>query len=75
MKEHNGHSKIDKISKYGNVTFIVVLYTVLTTAIGMVIGDYFTKKYQRERFEMKKFLNINCYDDIDIYHIIEGVYE
>jgi len=67
--------KIDKISKYGNVTFIVVLYTVLTTAIGMVIGDYFTKKYQRERFEMKKFLDINCYDDIDIYHIIEGVYE
>ncbi len=67
--------KIDKISKYGNVTFIVVLYTMLTTAIGMVIGDYFTKKYQRERFEMKKFLNINCYDDIDIYHIIEGVYE
>lgn len=68
-------NKIDKISKYGNVTFIVVLYTVLTTAIGMVIGDYFTKKYQRERFEMKKFLDINCYDDIDIYHIIEGVYE
>jgi len=67
--------KIDKISKYGNVTFIVVLYTVLTTAIGMVVGDYFTKKYQRERFEMKKFLDINCYDDIDIYHIIEGVYE
>lgn len=67
--------KIDKISKYGNVTFIVVLYTILTTAIGMVIGDYFTKKYQRERFEMKKFLDINCYDDIDIYHIIEGVYE
>ena len=67
--------KIDKISKYGNVTFIVVLYTMLTTAIGMVIGDYFTKKYQRERFEMKKFLDINCYDDIDIYHIIEGVYE
>ena len=67
--------KIDKISKYGNVTFIVVLYTVLTTAIGMVIGDYFTKKYQRERFEMKKFLDINCYNDIDIYHIIEGVYE
>lgn len=67
--------KIDKISKYGNVAFIVVLYTMLTTAIGMVIGDYFTKKYQRERFEMKKFLNINCYDDIDIYHIIEGVYE
>ncbi len=67
--------KIDKISKYGNVAFIVVLYTILTTAIGMVIGDYFTKKYQRERFEMKKFLNINCYDDIDIYHIIEGVYE
>ncbi len=67
--------KIDKISKYGNVAFIVVLYTILTTAIGMVIGDYFTKKYQRERFEMKKFLDINCYDDIDIYHIIEGVYE
>lgn len=67
--------KINKISKYGNVAFIVVLYTMLTTAIGMVIGDYFTKKYQRERFEMKKFLDINCYDDIDIYHIIEGVYE
>ncbi len=66
---------IDKISKYGNVIFVTVLYTMLTTAIGMVIGDYFTKKYQRERFEMKKFLDINCYDDIDIYHIIEGVYE
>ena len=66
---------IDKISKYGNIIFAVVLYTIITLAIGTVVGDYFTKKYQRERFEMKKFLGINCYDDIDIYHIIEGTYE
>ena len=66
---------IDKISKNGNIIFAVVLYTIITMSVGMVVGDYFTKKYQQERFEMKKFLGINCYDDIDIYHIIEGTYE
>lgn len=66
---------IDKISKYGNVTFAVVLYTVFVMSIGMVIGDYVTKIYQFERLNMKLFYNLTCFDKKDINHIITGQYE
>ena len=66
---------IDKISKYGNITFAAVIYTMFSMAIGMVVGDYFTKIYQHERLEMKLFYGLRCFNEKDINYIIEGTYE
>ena len=66
---------IDKISKYGNIIFAAVLYTMFTMAIGLVVGDYTTKHYQHERLEMKLFYGLQCFDEKDIDYIIEGTYE
>lgn len=66
---------IDKISKYGNIIFAVVLYTIFTASIGMVIGDHTTKIYQFERLNMKLSYNLTCFSKKDINHIITGQYE
>jgi ABC-type enterochelin transport system permease subunit len=71
-KTYNG---IDKISKYGNVAFAVMLYTAFVISIGMFIGDYVTKIYQFERLNMKLSYNLTCFDKKDINHIITGQYE
>ena len=66
---------IDKISKYGNIIFATVLYTMFTASIGMVIGDHITKIYQAERLMRYDWYDGNCFDRVDINWIIYGINE
>ena len=66
---------IDKISKYGNIIFATVLYTMFTMAIGLVVGDRITKYYQAERLMGYDWYDDGCLDRIDVNWIIYGINE
>lgn len=66
---------IDKISKYGNVIFAVVLYTLITISIGGMLGDYITKYYQAERLMTYDWHGGDCFERYDINWIIYGINE
>ena len=66
---------IDKISKYGNVIFAIVLYTLTTISIGGMIGDHMTKYYQAERLMRYDWYDGDCFERYDINWIIYGINE
>ena len=67
--------KIDKISKYGNIIFATVLYTIFTMAIGLVVGDHITKYYQAKRLMSYDWYDGDRFDRVDINWIIYGINE
>jgi len=66
---------IDKISKYGNIFFAAVLYTLLTISIGGILGDHLGKHYQAERLMRYDWYDGDCFDRTDINWIIYGINE
>jgi len=66
---------IDKISKYGNIIFATVLYTLLTISIGGMLGDHMTKNYQTKRLMTYDWYDGDCFARKDINWIIYGINE
>ena len=63
--------KIDKISKYGNIVFATVLYTLLL----LYIAPRLTKYDQAERLMSYDWYDGECFDRVDINWIIYGINE
>ena len=68
--------KIDKISKYGNIIFAVVLYTLLTTLIVGHVTSRLTKYDQAQRLMTYDYWHDgDCFNRVDINWIIYGINE
>ena len=62
---------IDKISKYGNIIFATVLYTLLL----LYVTPRLTKYDQAERLMTYDWYDGECFDRVDLNWIIYGINE
>ena len=67
--------KIDKISKYGNLIGIFLLYTAFVVLVSGVMCEKSTKYYQAERLMAYDWYDGDCFDRVDINWIIYGINE
>ncbi len=67
--------KIDKISKYGNLIGVVLLYTAFVVLVSGHLCEKSTKYYQAERLMSYDWYDGDCFDRVDINWIIYGINE
>ena len=67
--------KIDKISKSGNLIFIVLLYTGAVLLAGAHLSESFTLNQIERRYQEYDWYEGNCFDRTDVNYIFTGYYE
>jgi hypothetical protein len=67
--------KIDKISKYGNLFFYGLLYTVTIMLAGATIGNHIQYSEQSKRLVAYDWYDGDCFDRVDINWILTGINE